>query len=175
MMAISPAHAQQDMPKLDAIESWGRQMNESKSWSDLMQVVEDWNYLSGENGLGAYTAWVLNPIFKANAAYVREAGSLGYAPNFTEMGKGMHARTTKGQEMNERFNEVWTCGWHSEAATMLVHPPTDSPSSALVSASDCPLNEGVAPADMMSHCQMERPPRRAGSRGGDRLSLPRSR
>ena len=36
------------------------------------------------------------------------------------MGKGKHAWVTKGQKMNERFNEVWTCGWHSEAATMLV-------------------------------------------------------
>ena len=57
---------------------------------------------------------------------------------------------TKGQKMNERLNEVRTCGWHSEAATMLVRPPTEGPSSAVVSFSDCTLNEGVAPADMMA-------------------------
>ena len=62
----------------------------------------------------------------------------------------MHARTTEGQEMNERFNEVWTCGWQSEAATILVRPPTEGPSSAVVSFSDRTLNEGVAPADVMA-------------------------
>ena len=62
----------------------------------------------------------------------------------------MHARTTKGQRINERFNEVLTCGWQSEAATMLVHPPTEGPFSAVVSFSDCTLNEGDAPADMMA-------------------------
>ena len=48
MMAMSPAHAQQDMPQLGAIESWGCQMNEGKSMSDLMEVVEDWNDWSYE-------------------------------------------------------------------------------------------------------------------------------
>ena len=43
VMAMSPAQAQQDMPQLGAIESWGRQMNEGKSRSDLVEVVEDWN------------------------------------------------------------------------------------------------------------------------------------
>ena len=43
------------------------------------------------NGLDAYTAWVLNPTFKANADFVREAGWFGNAPNFTEMGEGMYA------------------------------------------------------------------------------------
>ena len=80
------------------------------------------------NGLDAYTAWVLNPTFKANADFVREAGCFGNAPNFSEMGQGMHAWMTKGQKMNERLNEVRTCGWHSEAATMLVRPPTEGPS-----------------------------------------------
>ena len=43
------------------------------------------------NGLDAYTAWVLNPTFKVNADFVRKAGWFGYAPNFSEMGQGMHA------------------------------------------------------------------------------------
>jgi len=150
VIAMSPAHAQQGMPQLGAIESWGCQINEGKSMSDLMKVVEDWNEWSDENGLDAYTAWVLNPIFKANADFVHEAGWLGYAPSFTEMGKGMHAWVTKGQKINERFNKVWTCGWHSEAATMLVRPPTEGPSSAVVSFSDCTLNEGVTPPDLMA-------------------------
>ena len=150
VMAMSPAQAQQDMPQLGAIESWGCQMNEGKSMSDLMKVVDDWNEWSDENGLDAYTAWVLNPIFKANADFAREAGWFGYTPNFTEMGKGLHAWMTKGQKLNERFNKVWTCGWHSEAATMLVRPPTDGPSSAVVSFSDCTLNEGATPADLMA-------------------------
>ena len=38
MMAMSSAQAQQDMPQLGAIESWGCQMNEGKSMSDLMEV-----------------------------------------------------------------------------------------------------------------------------------------
>ena len=76
-MVMSPAHAQQDMPQLGAIESWGCRMNEGKSMSDLMEVVEDWNDRSDENGLDAYAAWVLNPIFNANADFARAAGSLG--------------------------------------------------------------------------------------------------
>ena len=88
VIAMSPAQAQQDMPQLGAIESWGCQMNEGQSMSDLMKVVDDWNEWSDENGLDAYTAWVLNPIFKANADFAREAGWFGYTPNFTEMGKG---------------------------------------------------------------------------------------
>ena len=74
-----------------AIESWGCQMNEGKSMSELMTVVKDWNDWSDKNGLDAYTAWVLNPILRANADFVREAGWFGYPPNLTEMGKGMHA------------------------------------------------------------------------------------
>ena len=104
VIAMSPAQAQQDMPQLGAIESWGCQMNEGKSMSDLMKVVDDWNEWSDENGLDAYTAWVLNPIFKANADFAREAGWFGYTPSFTEMGKGLHAWMTKGQKLNERFN-----------------------------------------------------------------------
>lgn len=57
---------------------------------------------------------------------------------------------TEGQSVDARFNAVWTYGWDSEAATMLVRPPTDAPSSAVVSFSDCKLNEGVTPADMMT-------------------------
>ena len=150
VMAMSPAQAQQDMPQLGAIESWGCQMNEGKSVSDLMKVVDDWNEWSDANGLDAYTAWVLNPIFKANADFAREAGWFGYAPNFTEMGSVMQTWMSKGQELNARFNQVWTCGWHSEAATMLVRPPADGPSSAVVSFSDCTLNEGATPADLMA-------------------------
>jgi hypothetical protein len=104
--AMSPAHAQQDMPQMAAIESWGCQMNEGQSMSDLMKVVNDWNEWSDDNGIDAYSAWVLNPIFKANADFVREAGWFGYAPNFTEMGKVMQTWMTKGQKLNERFNKV---------------------------------------------------------------------
>lgn len=77
MTAMSLAHAQQHMPQLGAIESWGCQMNEGKSMSDLMKVVEHWNDWSDENGLDAYSAWILNPIFKANADFLIEAGWLG--------------------------------------------------------------------------------------------------
>ena len=41
LMAMSPSHAQQDMPQLGAIESWGCQINKGTSMSDLMEVVED--------------------------------------------------------------------------------------------------------------------------------------
>ena len=59
------------MTQMAAIESWGCQMNEGKSMSDLMEVVEDWNDWSDENDLDGYTAWILNPIFKANADFIR--------------------------------------------------------------------------------------------------------
>ena len=125
-------------------------MNDGKSMSDLMEVVDDWNEGADENGLDACTAWVLNPIFKANADFARETGWLGYAPIFTEMGEGMHAWITRGQKINERFKQVWTCAWQSEAATMLVRPPTEDPSSAAFSFSDCTHTEGVTPPDLMA-------------------------
>lgn len=91
VMAMSSAQARQDMPQLSAIESWGCQANEGKSMHDLMRVIYDWNEWSDENGLDAHAAWVLNLIFNANADFAREAGWFGYAPKFTELGKGLHA------------------------------------------------------------------------------------
>lgn len=149
-LAINPSQAQDAMPPLGSVENWGCQMNEGKSASDLMKVVDDWNEWADDNELDAYTAWIMNPIFKSDADFVREAGWFGYSPNFTEAGKGLQAWMTNGKKLNERFNDVWTCSWHSEFATMLVRPPADGPSSAIVSFSDCSLNEGVTPADLMA-------------------------
>ena len=149
-MTTIPAHAQQTMPPMGSAENWGCMMNEGKSASDLMKVVEDWNEWADDNGLDAYTAWILNPIFKSDADFVREAGWFGFAPNFTEMGKGMQAWMTTGQKINDQFNKAWTCSWHSEMATMLVRPPTDGPSSAVVSFSDCTLKDGVTPPTLMA-------------------------
>ena len=149
-IAISPVNAQSSMPQMGAAESWGCQMNEGKSAEDLMEVVDDWNDWADDNELNAYSAWILNPIFKADSDFVREAGWFGFTPNFTEMGKGLHAWMTKGQKLNARFNDVWTCGWHSESATMLVRPPASNPSSAIVSFSDCSLKDGATPADLMA-------------------------
>tara|TARA_B100001093_G_scaffold292887_1_gene279522 strand:- start:316 stop:678 length:363 start_codon:yes stop_codon:yes gene_type:complete len=84
-------------------------MNDGKSMSDLTEVVDDWNEGADENGLDACTAWVLNPILKADADFARETGWLGYAPMFTEMGEDMHAWITRGQKINERCKKVDVC------------------------------------------------------------------
>ena len=142
--------AQGEMPTLGSVEGWGCNMNDGQSMNDLMKVVDDWNEWSDDQGISTYTAWVLNPIFNANADFVGDSIWFGYSPSFTEMGKTLQTWATEGRKLNERFNEVWSCSSHSEYATLLVRPPSEGPSSAVVSFSDCTLNEGVTPPDLMA-------------------------
>ena len=81
--------AQGEMPTLGSVEGWGCNMNDGQSMSDLMKVVDDWNEWSDDQGISTYTAWVLNPIFNANADFVGDSIWFGYSPNFTEMGKAL--------------------------------------------------------------------------------------
>jgi len=142
--------AQGEMPTLGSVEGWGCNMNDGQSMKDLMKVVDDWNEWSDDQGISTYTAWVLNPIFNANADFVGDSIWFGYSPSFTEMGKTLQTWATEGRKLNERFNDVWTCSSHSEYATLLVRPPSEGPSSAVVSFSDCTLKEGVTPPDLMA-------------------------
>lgn len=142
--------AQDTMPTLGSVEGWQCNMNDGQSMSDLMKVVDDWNEWSDDQDITAYTAWVLNPIFSANADFVGDSIWFGYAPNFTEMGKTLQTWATDGGKLNERFNDVWTCSSHSEYATLLVRPPAEGPSSAIVSFSDCTLHDGVTIPDVMA-------------------------
>ena len=56
-----------------AMEAYMCTLNDGKSMSDLMEVVEDWNDWSDDKGITSYTAWVLNPIFMSNADLNRQA------------------------------------------------------------------------------------------------------
>ena len=137
------------MPTLGSVEGWGCKMNDGQSMKDLMKVVDDWNEWSDDQGISTYTAWVLNPIFSANADFVGgDSIWFGYSPSFTEMGKTLQTWAIEGRKLNERFNEVWSCSSNSEYATLLVRPLSDGPSSAVVSFSDCTLNEGVISPDL---------------------------
>ena len=62
----------------------------------------------------------------------------------------MQRWATEGRKLNDRFNEAWTCSLHSKYATLLVRPPSKGPSAAIVSFSDCTLNDGVTPPDLMA-------------------------
>ncbi len=144
------AHVQAQMPSLGSVEAWTCTMNEGQSMSDLMEVVEDWNDWSDDNEMDSYSAWVLTPIFNADTDFVDSGIWFGYAPSFTEMGKILQTWATKGGELNDRFNDVWTCSSHSEFATLLVRPPTDGPTSAVASFSDCKLSEGSSTSDLLA-------------------------
>ena len=93
-IAISPVNAQSSMPQMGAAESY-RQMNEGKSAEDLFEVVDDWN--DWATTISTTTLRGYCPHSRL-IDLVREAGWFGYTPNFTEMGKGLHAWMTKGQK-----------------------------------------------------------------------------
>ena len=66
-------------------------LNDGKSMSDLMEVVEDCNAWSDEKGITSYTAWVLDPIFMSNADLNRQALWMFVAPSFKELAATMGA------------------------------------------------------------------------------------
>lgn len=133
-----------------AMEAYLCTLNDGKSMTDLMEVVEDWNEWSDEKGITSYTAWVLNPIFMSNADLNRQALWMGVAPSFKELSSTMGTWYSSGGELLEDFNEVWTCNTHMEMTAMMVRPPSGEPSgSPVASFYDCTLNDGKGPADLM--------------------------
>ena len=103
-----------------AMEAYLCTLNDGKSMSDLMEVVEDWNDWSDDKGITSYTAWVLNPIFMSNADLNRQALWMGVAPSFKELTATIGTWYSSGGDLLQDFNKVWTCNTHMEMTAMVV-------------------------------------------------------
>lgn len=123
---------------------------------DLMSVVERWNEWADESGISDYTANVLTPYLYSQA-FPYDVLWLGVYPSEEQMGAGQASWLADGQEMNEEFGEVLSCGTHMLFAGTATHIPQGPPVQNdgmvnLQSFQDCSLvNESNAIEALAAH------------------------
>ena len=107
---------------------------------DLMQVTERFNKWANKNDPG-YSAWILTPQF-AQFTETPQVVWLGAHESGNNMGKGLDAWQASGNDIQEAFNSVMTCGIHSVASSVEINVPDGPPGDGVVMFTQCSFADG---------------------------------
>lgn len=137
------------MGKIVPVELYVCSYNEGMGRGDLNAVVEQWSASMDEGDADAYAAWLLTPYYHG-ADQDFDVIWMGAYKDGIAMGEGEHAWITEGGEMAGAFAEVMDCGVHVGLSSAMYQSPPDNetPGSAILTMSDCKMNEGTRYSDV---------------------------
>jgi len=132
--------AQEAGAKPGPVEAFFCNLQSGKSMKDLMQVTERFNKWANKNDPG-YSAWILIPQF-AQFTETPQVVWLGAHESGNNMGKGLDAWQASGNDIQEAFNSVMTCGIHSVASSVEINVPDGPPGDGVVMFTQCSFADG---------------------------------
>jgi hypothetical protein len=119
--------------------------NEGKGPDDLNQWADKWNSWIDSTGSTPepYSAWTLTPFYFGEDQDF-DFIWLGTSPNATALGRAYDNYLTESGSLPAEFNNVATCGAHSNFATIPIKEPADNDDSSpfVLSFSNCNMSEG---------------------------------
>jgi len=143
------AQEEEQLEPATPIELFGCKYNEGMGPDDLDDVADKFNAWADKRGMDDYSAWTLVPYYSGPAQDF-DVLWLGGSPSATALGRAQDQWLAEGGEVQEQFNEVWTCAGHANfAALQFKEPPErDDPSNVVISFSDCNMGDGMMFGDI---------------------------
>jgi len=122
--------------------------NEGKGPKDLHEVNTKWNKWADHNKIPAYDLWNLTPRYVEDNTYI-DVVRLGGWQNGIDMGKGLDIWKSKGSEIAAEYSKVLNCYENNSVESISIRSPdmTSQPKTAVVTFSNCNLNEGISVPD----------------------------
>jgi hypothetical protein len=127
------------------VEAFFCNMQDGKTMKDLMQVADRFAKWADKNDPD-YSAWILTPRF-AQFATTSQVVWLGSNPDGNSMGKGLDQWVTKGNDLQEAFDEVIMCMAHGLASSVEINAPDGPPGDGVVMFTECSFAEGSDPTN----------------------------
>ena len=152
LMCTTAAVAQNPAPpSFAAVEAYSCDYQEDKDRGDLDKVTAKWNKWMDSSKGAPYSAWIMTPLLTSTNTSL-DVVWLGVWANGNDMGKGMQAWADNEDGLAEDFNDVITCGEHSNAASVNIRPPAKGwpGKGGVTSFSDCTVAEGKTMQDAMA-------------------------
>ena len=139
------------MGKIVPVELYVCNLVEGKGQADVDAVVAQWNAYMDEHEIDDYAAWLLTPYYYGTGQDF-DMIWMGASKDGTSMGNGAHLWITEGGEVAAAFDEVMQCGVHVGLASSMYQSPPDNatPSSSIMTMSDCKMDEGTRYSDVRS-------------------------
>lgn len=128
--------------------------NEGKGPKDLHEVDTKWNKWADDNKIPAYDLWNLIPKYVEDNTYIGVV-RLGGWKNGIDMGKGLDIWKIKGSEIAAEYSKVLNCyeSRSVESISIRLLAMKSQPKIAVVTFSDCSLNDGISVPDGMQALQ----------------------
>jgi hypothetical protein len=148
------AHAQvseESMGKIVPVELYVCNFKEGKGQADFDAAAAEFNTFMDKRKAKGYAAWQLTPYYHG-ADQNFDLIWMGASSDGKTMGRDTHAYLTEGGDVAAGFAEVMDCPVHvGLASAMYQSPPkNDTPTSAIMTMSDCSMNEGTRYSDIRS-------------------------
>lgn len=146
LLFSAPAFAQatnDGIGKIVPVELFVCSYRDGQDEGDLNRVIARWSKFMDDNGVNNYAAWTLSPYFYGadqNFDFIW----MGASADGNAMGAGIDLWLSKGGELQGQFNAVADCNTHVLLSSAMYKAPPDgeTPSSAVISMTDCKINEG---------------------------------
>lgn len=138
------------LPTIVPVETYTCDFNDGKAMPDLMRVIDEFNDWADDQDITGYYAAVVTPQFFGELAF--DVAWLGAARDGNAMGKVQDAWVNEGDRVADMFNEVISCGSHTQFASMAIRPPGDdeeNDKTFVLTFSNCSAKEGKSFADVI--------------------------
>jgi hypothetical protein len=137
------------MGKMVPVELYVCEFVEGKGEADLEPVIAQWSEFMDGQKIRDYAAWLLYPYYHGIDQSF-DFVWMGAYKDGKAMGRGGHAWVTEGGPVAAAFDEVVHCPVHvGLTSAMYQSPPgNETPGSAILTMSDCTMNEGTRYSDV---------------------------
>lgn len=123
LLGTGGSFAQEGPPTFTPVEIIGCTFDEGNDMGDLTPVIEDFNEWADEAGIDDYSAIIADPFFQ-NAQFPYDFLWLGFYPDGTAMGNGLHRWVNQSGDLPEQFGDVVDCPLHMGLAQVNLKAPT---------------------------------------------------
>lgn len=139
---------EEESTKIVPVEIYTCNYNDGKGPSDLDAWADRWNAWADSANSAPYSGYTMTPFY-----YGEEQDFdfiwLGVSPDAVSMGRAYDQFLADSGSLRAEFNEMATCGAHSNFATMnFKQPPDDDATSFILTFSDCSIKEGKTFSDV---------------------------